>query len=107
MCRVEPQSAECGTTVARFLVNGRIRVTALYVPLVLAAIVSGKASVVFSPGHDSLWERLLHDSSVGGVLWTSRSPVVAGIGACLCHGSFYEYQGMLRKPDGCCVIIKM
>lgn len=39
------------------------------------------ASIVLSVGHDGAVESLLYDSPVRGVLWTSDSLVVAGLGA--------------------------
>lgn len=66
----------------RFLVNGRIRVTALYVPLVLVALSGWKGHRLYLALDTTVvWDRALHDSPVSGVLWTSRTVVVAGVGA--------------------------
>ncbi len=66
---------------SRFLSNQRISVTA-YVPLVLAAL-SGWQHQRLDLALDTtvLWNRALHDSSVGGLLWASRSLTMASLRA--------------------------
>jgi len=81
-------------------------VSALYVPLVLVALVV-ETHRLYLALDDSVVGSLLHDSSVGGVLWTSRSPVVAGIGRVCATVALTSIRGCCEKPDGCCVIIKM
>lgn len=82
----------------RFLVNGRIRVTALYVPLVLAALSNWKAHRLYLALDTTvLWDRycMIHLS----VVCCGRAiPLLWRV---LEHGSatvaFREYQGILRK----------
>ena len=71
----------------RFLVNGRIRVSAIYVPLVLVALRGWKGHRLYLALDTTvLWDRRKHDSPVGGVLWTSSSVVVARVRAWQCNG---------------------
>ena len=88
MCRVEPISAQSvERRWQRFLVNVRIQVSAIYVPLVLAALGDWKGHrLALALDTTVLWERALHDSPVSRVLWTSRPPIVASLRACLCNG---------------------
>jgi len=64
------------------------------VPLVLVALRDGKG-IGYSLGHGCV-DRALHNSPVSGVLWTSRTVVVAGLE----HGSatvaLGEYQGVAK-----------
>jgi hypothetical protein len=58
----------------RFMGNARIRVEALYLPLVMAALSGWQQSSGLSgAGHDDAMGSLLYDSPVGGLLWTSRA----------------------------------
>ena len=58
----------------RFFDNERIDVSALYLPLVLAALNGWSAHRLYLALDTTvLWNRALHDSVVAGVLWTSRS----------------------------------
>lgn len=82
----------------RFLVNGRIRVTALYVPLVLAALSGWKGHRLYLALDTTvLWDRycMIHLS----VVCCGRA--VPLLWRVLEHGSatvaFAEYKGMLRK----------
>ncbi len=79
----------------RFLVNERVEVNALSVPLVLVALSGWKRR----SGCIWLWTRqcygsLLHDSLVSCLLWTSCAVVMAGARATV---AFAEYKGMLKK----------
>lgn len=66
----------------RFLGNERIRVEALYVPLVIAALSGWKQHRLYLAMDTTvLWNRRQHDSSVGGVLWASGATVVASVRA--------------------------
>ena len=70
----------------RFLGNGRVRVSRMYVPLVVAALSGWKPHRLYIALDTTvLWDRALHDSPVGGVLWSCGSVLVASLGACLCH----------------------
>ena len=82
----------------RFLVNGRIRVSALYVPLVLAALSGWQGQRLYLVLDTTvLWDRycMIHLS----VVCCGRA--VPLLWRVLEHGSvtvaFSEYQGMLRK----------
>lgn len=82
----------------RFLVNGRIRVTALYVPLVLIALSAWKNQRLHvALDTTMLWDRycMIHLSIVCGgravpLLWRVLEHSSATV-------AFGEYQGMLRK----------
>ena len=66
----------------RFLGNERIRVEALYVPLVVAAL-SGwhQHRLYLALDTTVLWNRALYDSPVGGLLWASSAVVMASVRA--------------------------
>lgn len=64
----------------RFLDNERIDVSALYLPLVFAALSGWKAERLYLALDTTvLWNRALYDSGVRGVLWTSGSPTMASV----------------------------
>ena len=79
---------KCGATkTRRFMGNARIRVAALYVPLVLVALSGWKTSAFVSGArHDSVVGSLLHDSPISGLLWTSSAPVMASVRTWKCNG---------------------
>lgn len=69
----------------RFLDNQRVRVSRMYVPLVMAALSGSLApSSVSGSRYHSLMGAILHDSLVGGVLWSCRALAVASPGAWQC-----------------------
>ena len=81
----------------RFLGNERIRVERLYVPLVFAALSGWKSHRLYLALDTTvLWNRALHDSLVGSVLWTSGATVVAGV-TWQCHGGIQGVQGGVAK----------
>lgn len=78
-----PSRAEKAQSVERrwqrFLGNERIRVERLYVPLVFAALSGWKSHRLYLALDTTvLWDRALHDSPVGGVLWTSGAEKCGG-----------------------------
>ena len=59
---------------AEFFRNERISVTALYVPLLLAALSGWQHHRLYLALDTTvLWNRALYDSFVSGLLWASRS----------------------------------
>jgi hypothetical protein len=75
----------------RFLVNGRIRVTALYVPLVLTALSGWKGHRLYLALDTTvLWDRYCMIHSSGRVLWTSCPPIMASLGAWQCNGRLWR-----------------
>lgn len=70
----------------RFMDNTRIQVESLYLPLVVAALSGWKAHRLYLALDTTvLWDRALHDSPVGGLLWASRTLVVEGARAWECY----------------------
>jgi len=59
----------------RFFDNKRVDVSALYLPLVLAALSGWQSSPVSGVRHHRVVESLLHDSSIGGQLWSEPLPL--------------------------------
>jgi len=80
----------------RFFDNQRVRVSRMYVPLVIAAL--RKPIVCILPLDTTvLWDRYWHDSSVAGVLWSCGSIVVgeSWSKANVPPVAFKEYQPLL------------
>lgn len=78
----------------RFMSNSRIRVSRLYLPsrddcLERVAIPSDLLGI----RHHCVVGALLHDSPIGGLLWTSRAVVVACVEASQCYS---RVQGVRR-----------
>jgi len=65
---------------------------ALYAP-VLVALRMERASVIFSLDHGCVDRACI---TTCGVLWTSRTVVVAGVGACSATVALGEYQGVAK-----------
>jgi len=72
----------------RFFGNERIRVEALYVPLVVAAWWLAPAPALSGFRHHGAVEPLLYDSPVGGLLWASSAVVMASVRACCATVAF-------------------
>jgi len=85
----------------RFLGNARIRVERLYIPLVVAALSGWKQERLYLAMDTTvLWERALHDSSVGGVLWASSAEKLWRVLERVCATvAFKEYKPLLRKAQ--------
>ena len=66
----------------RFLGNGRVRVSRMYVPLVVAALSGWKPHRLYIALDTTvLWDRYCMIHSSGGVLWSCGSVLVASLGA--------------------------
>jgi len=79
----------------RFMSNARIRVEALYLPLVMVALSGWQQERVYLALDRSV-EPLLYDSSVGGLLWASRPLAMASVGHNSATVAFSEYRRLLR-----------
>ena len=74
----------------RFLGNGRVRVMALYMPLVLVALSGWKSHRLYLALDTTvLWERYCIDSPIRGVLWSSRAFDVASARTWQCDGGIW------------------
>jgi hypothetical protein len=79
------------------------------VPLVLAALSGWQTYRLYLALDSSmLWNRAVHASSRGRLLWTSSSSAVGSVGAWQRHGGVQGVQTcVMRSPFGYCLITRM
>lgn len=78
---------------SRFMNNERISVTALYVPLVLAALSGWQTHRLYLALDTTvLWNRYCMIHSSGGLLWASHSVAVASVRTRQCNSGVQRVQ---------------